>query len=73
LTLIKKVEVAMKRPVVELSDCTRCGVCVEVCPEVFFMSDAGFIAVEDMEAYPERKVDEAIKNCPEDCIFWDED
>lgn len=63
----------MKRPVVELSDCTKCGVCVEVCPEVFIMSDAGFIAVSDLESYPESQVDEAIKNCPENCIYWQED
>lgn len=62
----------MKRPVVELSDCTRCGVCVEVCPEVFIMNEAGYIAVADLECYPEREVDEAIKNCPENCIFWEE-
>jgi ferredoxin len=65
--------ILMKRPVVELSDCTKCGVCVEVCPEVFSMSDAGFIAVSDLESYPESEVDEAIKNCPENCIYWQED
>jgi ferredoxin len=63
----------MKRPVVELSDCTRCEVCVEVCPEVFSMNEAGFIAVAELDNYPESKVDEAIKNCPEDCIFWEDD
>jgi ferredoxin len=63
----------MKRPVVELSDCTRCGICVEVCPEVFRMNEAGFITVADLENYPESDVDEAIKNCPEDCIYWEED
>lgn len=63
----------MKRPVVELSECTRCGVCVEVCPEVFGMSHAGFIMVADLESYPESLVDEAIKNCPENCIYWEED
>lgn len=63
----------MKRPVVELSDCTRCGVCVEVCPQVFSMNESGFIAIADLESYPESEVDEAIKNCPEDCIYWEED
>ncbi|MCK7514574.1 MAG: ferredoxin [Desulfobacterales bacterium] len=42
----------MKRPVVELSDCIRCEVCVEVCPAVFRMNDAGFIEVADLTAYP---------------------
>jgi ferredoxin len=62
----------MKAPVVELSDCTRCGVCVEVCPEVFIMSDSGYIVVAELDQYPESEVDEAIKNCPEDCISWEE-
>lgn len=62
----------MKVPVVELSDCIVCGVCVEVCPEVFRMSHAGYVEVVDMPAYPEVGVDEAIKNCPVDCIQWED-
>jgi ferredoxin len=63
----------MKRPVVELSDCNVCGACAEVCPEVFRLNDAGYIEVIECEIYPEAEVDEAIKNCPEKCIFWEED
>ncbi|MFO8084150.1 MAG: ferredoxin [Desulfobacterales bacterium] len=62
----------MKIPVVELGECTKCGVCVEVCPDVFSMSDAGFIVVADLESYSEKDVDDAIKNCPENCIYWEE-
>jgi ferredoxin len=60
----------MKIPEVELSDCSRCGVCVDLCPAVFQMSDAGFIRVADLSEYPEAEVDEAVKHCPEDCISW---
>ena len=63
----------MKRPVVELSDCIRCDVCVGVCPAAFRMNDAGYIEVIDLDAYPESEVDEAIKNCPADCIRWEDD
>jgi len=63
----------MKRPLVELSDCIRCDVCVGVCPAAFRMNDAGYIEVIDLEAYPEDEVDEAIKNCPADCIRWEDD
>ncbi len=63
----------MKRPVVELSDCIRCEVCVEACPGVFRMNDAGYVEVADLSAYPEAEVDDAIKNCPADCIFWQEE
>jgi ferredoxin len=64
---------AMKRPVVELSDCIRCDVCVGVCPAAFRMNDAGYIEVIDLSAYPEDEVNEAIKNCPADCIHWEDD
>lgn len=62
----------MKTPVVELSECSLCGVCVEVVPSVFRISDAGYVVVVDLPVYPEDEVDEAIKNCPEDCIYWEE-
>jgi ferredoxin len=63
---------AVKIPVVELSDCILCEVCVEVCPSVFRLNDAGYIEVADLLSYPESEVEEAIKNCPVDCIYWDE-
>lgn len=62
----------MKHPVVDLSTCILCEVCVEVCPEVFNINDAGWVEVADLESYPEADVDEAIKNCPKDCIEWEE-
>ena len=62
----------MKIPVVELSDCILCGVCEEVCPSVFRLNLAGYIEVIERSNYPEIEVDEAIKNCPADCISWEE-
>ncbi len=63
----------MKRPSVDIGACTLCEGCIEVCPSVFFINDMGHIEVVDMEVYPEDEVDEAIKYCPEDCIYWEED
>lgn len=63
----------MKRPVVELSDCIRCEVCRECCPEVFRMTDSGFVEVAELSEYPEDEVNEAIKNCPADCIGWEDE
>lgn len=63
----------MKKPVVELSDCIRCEVCVEVCPAVFSSNEAGFIEVAELDEYPMEDVDDAIKNCPADCIDWKEE
>ena len=62
----------MKHPVVDMSACTLCMSCVEVCPEVFSKNDADFIVVADMDTYPQACVEEAIKYCPEDVISWEE-
>jgi len=61
----------MKRPAVDLSRCTLCLSCVAACPEVFRENDAGYLEVVEMDVYPEKKVDEAIMYCPEDCICWE--
>ncbi len=60
----------MAEPEVELSECIRCGVCAEVCPEVFVITDAGYVRVTPLPDYPEDCVDEAVKHCPADCIRW---
>ncbi len=62
----------MKVPVVDLSRCSLCGACIEVCPLVFSMNEAGYIEVAELADYPKAEVDEAIKYCPEDCIFWED-
>jgi ferredoxin len=62
--------IAMKKPEVDLSDCIQCDVCVEACPQVFRKTDAGYIEVADLAEYPETDVEDAIKNCPADCIYW---
>ena len=31
------------------------------------------LSVADLSDYPEDEVNEAIKNCPADCIFWQEE
>ncbi len=59
-----------RTPLVDLSECIRCGVCVDVAPEIFRL-DAGFVQVTDLTCYPEAPVDEAIRNCPTDCIRWE--
>jgi ferredoxin len=63
----------MKHPSVDLSECILCGVCVDVCPDVFQLNDAGFVQVIAHDTYPEPEVEEAIRNCPVDCIDWEED
>lgn len=62
----------MKIPVVDIGECTLCMACVEVAPDIFKLNDAGYIEVADLPEYPEEAVNEAIKYCPEDCIYWEE-
>jgi len=62
----------MRRPVIDLSDCIRCEVCVDVCPEVFRVNDAGYIETASLAVYPEDAVTEAVKSCPKDCVYWED-
>jgi len=62
----------MKIPVVDIGTCTLCMGCVEVCPEVFQQTDAGYITVVELDDYPQAAVDEAIKYCPENSISWED-
>lgn len=59
-------------PVIDLGRCSRCRGCIEIAPEVFrYNAETGLIEVVDLLVYPAETVDEAIKNCPEDCISWE--
>jgi ferredoxin len=42
---------------------------VEVCPDVFRYNEAGYIEVVEFFIYPSAEVNEAVKNCPTDCII----
>ena len=62
----------MKNPEVDLSECSMCGICVDLCPMTFQINDAGYVEVIHSDDYIEEDVDEAIKNCRSDCISWKE-
>ena len=47
----------MKFPEIDLSECILCEICVDVCPSVFKMSDAGYIEVADLSEYPPDEVE----------------
>ena len=60
----------MKKPVIDISDCTRCAGCYDMYPEL--LNDVGYVATLERECYPEEEVDDAIKHCPQDCITWED-
>jgi ferredoxin len=41
-------------------------------PTVFRRNDSGLIEVIDLLEYPEEEVNEVIKNCPCNCIMWED-
>ena len=63
----------MKKPTVDIGQCSLCGGCIELCPSVFVMNDIGYIEVVEHDRYPEQDIEEAIKYCPENCICWEEE
>ncbi|MFZ7127278.1 MAG: ferredoxin [Desulfobacterales bacterium] len=59
-------------PVLDIADCTLCGGCFDLFPELFQLNDAGYVEVAELECYPEADVEEAIKYCPQRCIRWED-
>lgn len=49
--------------------CTGCGLCVDICPEVFEMGeDVSVVKEENVPADLEEKVKEAAESCPVEAI-----
>lgn len=63
----------MRRPVIDLGACILCEICVELAPQAFEISDSGFVQVRELDDYGDETIHEAVKNCPKDCITWEED
>jgi ferredoxin len=61
-------------PYIDIGLCSDCRGCIEIAPQVFRHNPAtGLMEVIAMATYPVDLVEEAIKNCPEDCIYWEKD
>jgi ferredoxin len=61
-----------KIPYVEENDCISCGLCAEICPEVFRLNDQDLSQVYNPAGASEEKIQEAIDSCPVQCIRWEE-
>ena len=60
--------------VLDQDECIGCESCVELCSEVFAFNEAeGKAEVIRPEGGPEDCIEEAIQNCPVECIQWQED
>ncbi|MFV0438753.1 MAG: ferredoxin [Desulfopila sp.] len=59
--------------VIDIGRCSKCMGCSEIAPEIFRYNEAtGYFEVVDLQEYPEDIVWEAMKNCPKDCISWED-
>lgn len=64
---------ARKIPVIEVDACIACGNCEAVCPEVFRLNEElGHSEVIDPFGAPEERIQDAIDQCPAQCISWQE-
>ena len=61
----------MKTPVIDLAECILCEVCIDAAPHAFQLNDAGFVEVLPLDDYGDEDIEEAVKNCPKDCIYWE--
>lgn len=72
-------------PVIELSECVLCDICVDLCPDIFIKNDSGYIEVSEntvnrlydqsgmvIDPVLLEDINEVIRTCRGDCISWDE-
>jgi ferredoxin len=54
--------------------CTGCGICADMCPEVFEMGETvSMVKTETVPAEEEENVKEAVESCPVEAIIIEEE
>lgn len=61
---------AIKKVWVE-EGCTSCGLCVDICPEVFEMDDTATVIVGVSFDDYEAQIKDAAESCPADVIKYE--
>ncbi|HRR95107.1 MAG TPA: ferredoxin [Candidatus Ratteibacteria bacterium] len=58
---------------IDESLCTGCGLCVDICPEIFEMEDdVSNVKIKEISSDLEEKVKEAAESCPVEAIIVEE-
>ncbi|MCX5896712.1 MAG: ferredoxin [Proteobacteria bacterium] len=60
-------------PYVDQDECTGCGMCEEICPDVFHINDDGISEIQEPHGATAELIQEAIDECPVNCISWEEE
>ena len=58
---------------VDEEECIGCGLCSEIAPGVFQLSDDGVAGVKASGEEYSDSIQEAQKECPVECIHWEEE
>jgi ferredoxin len=65
---------AKRVPVIVAEECIACGNCAAVCPEVFSLNESlGHSEMINPQGAPEEQIQEAMDQCPVQCIQWLDD
>lgn len=50
--------------------CTSCGICEDICPEVFKMDDKAFVIADAKLSGNEAEIEDAADSCPVEIIMY---
>jgi ferredoxin len=58
---------------VDEEECIGCGLCSELAPEVFQLNEEGISQVVASSEELRNSMQEAIDECPVECIHWEDE